>query len=94
LGILSVVESSRRIGAPVKEYLAGVLPGLDSRKLSQGCHSDAGTLVCRTRLMSTWIHQTLTIERTWRHRTCRAQSVNSHHRQAGHRVPRAVYGIF
>jgi transposase len=33
--ILSVVESCRRIGAPVKEYLAGVLPGLDSRKLSQ-----------------------------------------------------------
>ena len=33
--ILSVVESCRRIGAPVKEYLAGVLPGLDRRTLSQ-----------------------------------------------------------
>ena len=28
-------ESCRRIGAPVKEYLAGVLPGLDRRTLSQ-----------------------------------------------------------
>jgi len=33
--ILSVVESCRRIGAPVKEYLTGVLPGLDRRTLSQ-----------------------------------------------------------
>jgi transposase len=33
--ILSVVESCRRIGAPVKEYLADVLPGLDRRTLSQ-----------------------------------------------------------
>jgi len=33
--ILSVVESCRRIGAPVKEYLAGVLTGLDRRTLSQ-----------------------------------------------------------
>jgi hypothetical protein len=33
--ILSVVESCRRIGAPVKEYLAGVLPGLDRRTLRE-----------------------------------------------------------
>jgi len=33
--ILSVVESCRRIGAPVKEYLAAVLPGLDRRMLSE-----------------------------------------------------------
>jgi len=33
--ILSVVESCRRIAAPVKEYLAHVLPGLDRRTLSQ-----------------------------------------------------------
>ena len=33
--ILSVVESCRRIGAPVKEYLAGVLPGLDRRRLGE-----------------------------------------------------------
>jgi transposase len=33
--ILSVVESCRRIGAPVKEYLTEVLPGLDRRTLSQ-----------------------------------------------------------
>jgi len=33
--ILSVVESCRRIEAPVKEYLAGVLPGLDRRTMSQ-----------------------------------------------------------
>jgi transposase len=33
--ILSVVESCRRIGVPVREYLADVLPGLDRRTLSQ-----------------------------------------------------------
>ncbi len=33
--ILSVVESCRRIGVPVKEYLAAVLPGMDRRTLSQ-----------------------------------------------------------
>jgi transposase len=33
--ILSVVESCRRIGAPVKEYLAAVLPGLDRRMRSE-----------------------------------------------------------
>ena len=33
--ILSVVESCRRIGVSVKEYLAGVLPGLERRPLSQ-----------------------------------------------------------
>ena len=33
--ILSVVESCRRIGVPVKEYLTEVLPGLDRRKVSE-----------------------------------------------------------
>jgi transposase len=33
--ILSVVESCRRLGVPVKEYLAAVLPGLNQRTLSQ-----------------------------------------------------------
>jgi len=33
--ILSVVESCRRIGAPVREYLTDVLPGLDRRMLSE-----------------------------------------------------------
>ncbi len=33
--ILSVVESCRRLGVPVKEYLAAVLPGLNRRTLSQ-----------------------------------------------------------
>jgi len=33
--ILSVVESCRRLGVPVKEYLLAVLPGLDGRKLSE-----------------------------------------------------------
>jgi transposase len=33
--ILSVVESCRRLGVPVKEYLAAVLPGLERRKLSE-----------------------------------------------------------
>jgi transposase len=33
--ILSVVESCRRLGVPVKKYLADVLPGLNGRTLSQ-----------------------------------------------------------
>ncbi len=33
--ILSVVESCRRIGVPVKEYLASVLPGMQRRKLNE-----------------------------------------------------------
>lgn len=33
--ILSVVESCRRIGAPLREYLADVLPGMEHRALSQ-----------------------------------------------------------
>src|SRR5438045_7542701 len=33
--ILSVVESCRRLGVPVKDYLAAVLPGLNRRTLSQ-----------------------------------------------------------
>jgi transposase len=33
--ILSVVESCRRLGVPVKEYLAAVLPGLGRKKLSE-----------------------------------------------------------
>jgi len=33
--IFSVVESCRRLGISVKEYLAAVLPGLDGRKLSE-----------------------------------------------------------
>ena len=33
--ILSVVESCKRIGAPVREYLADVLPGMARRTLSQ-----------------------------------------------------------
>jgi len=32
--ILSVVESCRRLGVPVKEYLAAVLPGLSRRMQS------------------------------------------------------------
>jgi transposase len=33
--ILSVVESCRRLGTPLKDYLLAVLPGLDRRKLSE-----------------------------------------------------------
>jgi len=33
--ILPVVESCRRLDVPVKEYLAGVLPGLDRRTMSE-----------------------------------------------------------
>ncbi len=33
--ILSVVESCRRLGVPVKDYLSAVLPGLNRRTLSQ-----------------------------------------------------------
>ncbi len=36
--ILSVVESCRRLGVPVKEYLAAVLPGLNRRTLSAVAH--------------------------------------------------------
>ena len=33
--ILSVVESCRRLGVPVEEYLTDVLPGLNRRTMSQ-----------------------------------------------------------
>lgn len=33
--ILSVVESCKRLGLPVKQYLLAVLPGLDRRKMSE-----------------------------------------------------------
>ena len=33
--ILSVVESCRRLGVPVKDYLLALLPGLARRKLSE-----------------------------------------------------------
>jgi hypothetical protein len=33
--ILSVVESCRRLGIPVREYLSEVLPGLADRKASE-----------------------------------------------------------
>jgi transposase len=33
--ILSVVESCRRLGVPVKDYFLNVLPGMDKRKLSE-----------------------------------------------------------
>jgi hypothetical protein len=33
--ILSVVESCRRLGVPVKDYLLAVLPGIARRKLSE-----------------------------------------------------------
>ena len=33
--ILSVVESCRRLGVPVKDYLLAVLPGIARRKLSK-----------------------------------------------------------
>ena len=32
--IISVVESCRRLGLPVKDYLTAVLPGLGSQKLT------------------------------------------------------------
>ncbi len=36
--ILSIVESCRRIGLPLKDYLLAALPGLDIRKLSEIAH--------------------------------------------------------
>jgi cytochrome c-type biogenesis protein len=36
--ILSVVESCRRLGVPVKEYLTASLPGLNRRTLSEVAH--------------------------------------------------------
>lgn len=36
--IVSIVESCRRLGVPVKEYLLAVLPGMARRNLSAGAH--------------------------------------------------------
>jgi transposase len=36
--ILSVVESCRRLGVPVKDYFSAVLPGLNRRTLSEAAH--------------------------------------------------------
>src|SRR6185436_4065263 len=36
--ILSVVESCRRLGLPVKDYLMAVLPGMSQRKHSEAAH--------------------------------------------------------
>jgi len=36
--IISVVESCRRLGVPVKDYLLDVLPGMNQRKLSEVAH--------------------------------------------------------
>jgi sugar/nucleoside kinase (ribokinase family) len=33
--ILSVIESCRRLGVPVRDYLAAILPGLSRRTLSE-----------------------------------------------------------
>ena len=33
--ILSLVESCRRLGVPVKDYLLAILPGMNQRKLSE-----------------------------------------------------------
>ena len=33
--ILSVVESCRRLGIPVKDYLLAILPGISGRKVSE-----------------------------------------------------------
>jgi hypothetical protein len=33
--IISIVESCRRLGVPVKDYMLDVLPGMDRRKLSE-----------------------------------------------------------
>jgi hypothetical protein len=39
--ILSVVESCRRLGVPVKEYLLAVLPGMSQRKHSEAAQGPA-----------------------------------------------------
>ena len=36
--ILSVVESCRRLGLPVKDYLMAVLPGMSQRRHSEAAH--------------------------------------------------------
>jgi len=33
--ILSIMESCRRLGVPVKEYLTAILPGLNGRVMSE-----------------------------------------------------------
>jgi hypothetical protein len=43
--ILSVVESCRRLGVPVKEYLAAVLPGLNRRTLPEVANLHPSPLV-------------------------------------------------
>ena len=43
--ILSTVESSRRLGVSVKEYLTSVLPGLNGRTIREVERAHAGPLV-------------------------------------------------
>jgi hypothetical protein len=42
--IVSVVESCRRLGLPVKDYLTDILPGMNRRKLSEGRFRGSGRL--------------------------------------------------
>jgi transposase len=66
--ILSVVESCRRLGVPVKDYLLAVLPGLAHRKLSELASFHPGHLEIRSRL--TGVRRTDTLDLAeWRDRT-------------------------
>ena len=57
--ILSVVESCRRLGIPVKDYLLAILPGMNRRKRSEiaGLTPAAGPWPASD---SPWIRRTLT----------------------------------
>jgi transposase len=55
--ILSVVESCRRLGVPVKDYLLALLPGLAHRKPSELAQLTPGEMESRSRL--TWVGRTI-----------------------------------
>ena len=57
--ILSMVESCRRLGVPVKDYLLAVLPGHGSPQRLRNRPTYARSLVSRPHL-TTWVRHTLT----------------------------------
>jgi hypothetical protein len=60
--ILSVVESCRRLGVPVKDYLLAVLPGMARRNLSDVTRLTPARWVEFQKL--TWVGRTDTLHRS------------------------------